>query len=137
MQSETQNLFKMAFRCVPFREFDFGISRLMFHGWCVGAGEGGRKEGLLVVKREWGMCLGADPENFYPLLSNLVNSEHRNYFRNVYCVMTIHIGDQDTRANHKITNKSRGEGDLHVKVMGGDRCTFYGLKFMVWYPLGC
>ena len=35
------------------------------------------------------------------LLSNLENCEHLKYFMNVYCVMTNHIGDQDTQANTK------------------------------------
>ena len=35
-------------------------------------------------------------------LSNLENSEHLKYFRNFYCVVSNHIGDQDTRGNHKL-----------------------------------
>ena len=35
---------------------------------------------------------------------NLEYREHLKYFGNVYSVMTNHIEDQDTRANHKTTN---------------------------------
>ena len=38
------------------------------------------------------------------LLSNLENREHLKYFGDVYCVMTNHTGDQDTRANRKTAN---------------------------------
>ena len=42
------------------------------------------------------------PQNIKTLLSNSKNSEHLKYFVNVYCVMTNHLGDQDTRVNHKL-----------------------------------
>ena len=39
--------------------------------------------------------------DYNTLLSNSENCVRLKYFWNVYCVMTNHVGDQDTQATHK------------------------------------